>query len=101
MYVTFPPCYHIVLIQANLPAFGGFGFASRMWGLTIDHIISAEVVLANGTIVTASNTTNSDLFWVCRMHFFCFSLSSVMFHLLGYAWRWFFFRHHHCLHLRH
>lgn len=47
-------------------SFGGFGFASRMWGLTIDHIISAEVVLANGTIVTASNTTNSDLFWAMR-----------------------------------
>lgn len=43
---------------------GGFGFASRMWGLTVDRVISMDVVLANATIVKASKNTNSDLFWV-------------------------------------
>lgn len=38
--------------------------ASRMWGITLDTIIEIEVVLANGTITTASKTKNEDLFWV-------------------------------------
>ncbi|KAF4581699.1 hypothetical protein EYR40_002715 [Pleurotus pulmonarius] len=45
---------------------GGFGFASRMWGLLIDQVEAAEVVLANGSIVQASAFTNSDLFWAIR-----------------------------------
>ncbi|KAK0491398.1 glucooligosaccharide oxidase [Armillaria novae-zelandiae] len=45
---------------------GGFGFTSRMWGLTLDAVRSMTVVLANGTIVTASNTSNVDLFWALR-----------------------------------
>lgn len=44
-------------------AFGGYGFTSRMWGLTLDTILSATVVLADGTITTASKNENSDLFW--------------------------------------
>ena len=44
-------------------AFGGWGYTSRMWGLTIDTIQSLEVVLANGTITTLSNETHPDLFW--------------------------------------
>ncbi|KAJ6483169.1 hypothetical protein C8R45DRAFT_779246, partial [Mycena sanguinolenta] len=42
--------------------YGGFGFTSRVWGLTLDTIKSAAVVLANGTIATASSTVNTDLF---------------------------------------
>ncbi|KAK2464781.1 hypothetical protein APHAL10511_003199 [Amanita phalloides] len=45
-------------------AFGGWGFTSRMWGLTLDTIQSMEVVLANGTIATVSG--NDDLFWAMR-----------------------------------
>lgn len=45
---------------------GGFGFTSRMWGLTLDTITSLDVVLANGSIVTASETQNPDLFWAMR-----------------------------------
>jgi FAD/FMN-containing dehydrogenase len=48
---------------------GGFGFASRMWGLTLDTVLAVEVVLANGTLVKASETQNADLFWVpCSMY---------------------------------
>ncbi|EGG03687.1 uncharacterized protein MELLADRAFT_90001 [Melampsora larici-populina 98AG31] len=47
-------------------AFGGFGTTSRMWGLTLDNIIGHEVVLANGTIVQASQDSNPDLFWALR-----------------------------------
>ncbi|KAF7437381.1 hypothetical protein PC9H_004220 [Pleurotus ostreatus] len=45
---------------------GGFGLASRMWGLVLDQVESAEVVLADGSIVQASASTNSDLFWAIR-----------------------------------
>ncbi|KAF8698239.1 hypothetical protein AX14_001170, partial [Amanita brunnescens Koide BX004] len=47
-------------------SFGGWGYTSRMWGLTIDTIQSLEVVLANGTITTLSNETHPDLFWAMR-----------------------------------
>ena len=43
---------------------GGFGFSSRMWGLTLDTIRSLEVVLANGTIANVSQNNHPDLFWV-------------------------------------
>jgi hypothetical protein len=39
---------------------------SRQKGLTLDNLISANVVLSNGTEVTASLTQNSDLFWSLR-----------------------------------
>ncbi|KAF9050595.1 glucooligosaccharide oxidase [Panaeolus papilionaceus] len=45
---------------------GGFGFSSRAWGLTLDTIKSLEVVLANGTIATASPTNYPNLFWALR-----------------------------------
>jgi len=47
-------------------AFGGFGFTSRLWGLTIDAILSIDLVLANGTITTASEHINPDLFFAMR-----------------------------------
>ncbi|KAL1759677.1 hypothetical protein FB107DRAFT_246088 [Schizophyllum commune] len=45
---------------------GGWGQHSRMWGLLIDHTLSATVVLANGSVVTASEDENPDLFWAVR-----------------------------------
>ncbi|UJH68358.1 FAD-binding oxidoreductase [Allomuricauda sp. SCSIO 65647] len=45
---------------------GGLGFLTRKAGLTIDHLIEAEVVLASGEIVTANKNTNPDLFWALR-----------------------------------
>ena len=45
---------------------GGFGWISRKYGLTIDNLLSVEMVTANGEIVTASNTENPDLFWAVR-----------------------------------
>lgn len=44
--------------------YGGYGFTSRMWGLTLDNVLSINVVTADGSIRTASSTSNSDLFWV-------------------------------------
>ncbi|KAJ3144140.1 hypothetical protein HDU89_008954 [Geranomyces variabilis] len=47
-------------------AAGGYGSLGRNHGLAADNVISATVVLANGTVVTASATQNSDLFWAAR-----------------------------------
>ena len=45
---------------------GGYGWLSGMHGLTIDNLIAVQMVLADGSIVTASNSENPDLFWVVR-----------------------------------
>ncbi|KAJ7289911.1 hypothetical protein C8J57DRAFT_1629167 [Mycena rebaudengoi] len=46
--------------------YGGFGFTSRIWGLALDVVKSATVVLGNGTIVSASASVNPDLYWAIR-----------------------------------
>lgn len=45
---------------------GGHGWLQGQYGLGADQILSARVVLANGTAVKTSNTENSDLFWALR-----------------------------------
>ncbi len=45
---------------------GGIGFSSRKMGLTCDHLVSAEVVTADGRLLTCSERANSDLFWGLR-----------------------------------
>ncbi len=45
---------------------GGIGFLARKYGLAIDNLVSAEVVLADGSIVVASESEHPDLFWAIR-----------------------------------
>lgn len=58
----------------GLSLHGGYGYSSRLHGLTLDNLVSADVVLANGTLVTASATSNPDLFWALRGAGSCFGV---------------------------
>jgi FAD/FMN-containing dehydrogenase len=51
---------------AGLTLGGGFGWLSRKHGLTIDNLISADVVTAKGEMLHASASANADLFWAIR-----------------------------------
>src|SRR5680860_273209 len=45
---------------------GGVGYLSRKYGLTIDNLLEADMVLADGSFVTVNAKQNSDLFWAIR-----------------------------------
>jgi FAD/FMN-containing dehydrogenase len=45
---------------------GGLGYLTRQYGFTVDSLLSADLVLADGTFVTASNDEHPDLFWAIR-----------------------------------
>ena len=45
---------------------GGVGWLIRKYGMTIDNLLSAQVVTANGEVLNASASENDDLFWALR-----------------------------------
>jgi FAD/FMN-containing dehydrogenase len=51
---------------AGLTLGGGMGYLTRGHGLTIDNLLSADIVTANGELVHASENENADLFWAIR-----------------------------------
>ncbi|MCT2541190.1 FAD-binding oxidoreductase [Sedimentimonas flavescens] len=51
---------------AGLTLGGGFGWLTRKYGMTIDNLISVDIVTADGKILIASEDENADLFWAIR-----------------------------------
>ncbi len=66
--------HHLVVSEGGCPTVcaggflqgGGFGFLTRSTGMACDAVTSAQVVLADGRVVTASAQRNPDLFWAIR-----------------------------------
>jgi len=51
---------------AGLTLGGGLGWLMAKYGYVVDNLLSAEVVLADGGVVTANESSNPDLFWAIR-----------------------------------
>jgi FAD/FMN-containing dehydrogenase len=53
---------------------GGYGWLSGRYGLTLDSLLAVRIVLADGSIVTASEDSHPDLFWAVRGAGHCFGV---------------------------
>ncbi|KAF4563042.1 hypothetical protein EYR40_007240 [Pleurotus pulmonarius] len=51
---------------SSIMILGGFGFLSRMYGLSVDNLVEVEMVLADGRVVIVSENEHPDLWWAIR-----------------------------------
>src|SRR6266576_2530971 len=65
-YTRVDPAARTVTVVGGLTLGGGVGHLTRKCGLSIDNLVSADVVLASGKFVKANADENPDLFWALR-----------------------------------
>ncbi len=63
--LAFPTGINSTTGIAGLTLGGGFGWITRKHGMTVDNLISIQIVTADGEILTASPDRHPDLFWAC------------------------------------
>ena len=51
---------------AGLTLGGGFGWLTRKYGMTVDNLVSVDMITAEGKKIRASENENADLFWAIR-----------------------------------
>jgi hypothetical protein len=84
--------------MAGLTLGGGYGSLTPRFGLALDNLLAADVVLEDGSVVTADNTTNGELFWALRggggnfgivvsMRIRLHSLGEVLGGVIRFPWR--------------
>lgn len=95
---TFPTGTCPTVGAAGLTLGGGIGVASRQYGLTCDQLFSAQIVTAEGTVRTASETINANLLWALRgggggnfgivtlLHYHTQPTTSLGFFLMTFPW---------------
>lgn len=62
----------------GLLAGGGFGYASRHWGLALDFLEQATIVTPGGETLIANADSNADLFWACRGGMGCAGIATEL-----------------------
>ncbi|KDR75581.1 hypothetical protein GALMADRAFT_248067 [Galerina marginata CBS 339.88] len=72
--------YHVPFaahpVGSSIMLLGGFGFLSRLHGLSIDNLVEVEMVLADGRIVIVSENEYPDLYWAVRGAGPCFGIAT-------------------------
>ncbi|KAF9562951.1 hypothetical protein CPC08DRAFT_749159 [Agrocybe pediades] len=72
--------YHVPFaahpVGSSIMLLGGFGFLSRLHGLSIDNLVEVEMVLADGRIVIISENEYPDLWWALRGAGPCFGIAT-------------------------
>ncbi len=64
--LAFPTGINSTTGISGLTLGGGFGWLTRKYGMTVDNLMAAEVVTAEGKLVYADKNVNDDLFWAIR-----------------------------------
>ncbi|KAF8161374.1 hypothetical protein B0H34DRAFT_377906 [Crassisporium funariophilum] len=72
--------YHVPFaahpVGSSIMLLGGFGFLSRLHGLSIDNLVEVEMVLADGRIVVVNENDYPDLWWALRGAGPCFGVAT-------------------------